>query len=96
MLPEEVYKRRHFGTPESFFLITANYVILALAIEFFADCDKITNGFWITIGLLAAYNVYKVRFDRHEYDRTRILAYVISLAGMLLMFFLFRQNARHC
>lgn len=93
MLPQEVFKRRHFGTPESFFLITLNYIVLALATELFALC-KINWFFWVVIGVLAFYNFYLVRREREDYDRVRIIAYVISLAGLVLMFFLFRSTER--
>ena len=96
MLPEEVYKRRHYGTPQSFFLIIVNYVVLVLAMEFFATCIKINWFFWVVTGLLAVYNVFKIRREREEYDRTRIIAYVISLAGLLLLFFVLRSGAQHC
>jgi cytochrome bd-type quinol oxidase subunit 1 len=95
MLPEDVYKRRHFGTPQSFFLITVNYVVLALAVQMFAACSHIQAFFWVVIAALTAYNVYKIRRDREEYDKIRIIAYVISVAGMVLLFFAFRINL-HC
>ena len=96
MLPEEVYKRRHYGTPQSFFLIIANYVVFVLAMEFFAACTAINYFFWITLGLLAAYNFYKIRREREEYDKARTIAYVISLAGLVLLFFVLRASAQHC
>ncbi|WP_448702306.1 hypothetical protein ACFGVR_08175 [Mucilaginibacter sp. AW1-3] len=96
MLPEEVYKRRHYGTPQSFFLIIVNYVVLVLAMQFFAQCTAISLYFWITMGLLAVYNFYKIRREREEYDKARIIAYVVSLAGLILLFFALRSSAQHC
>jgi 4-hydroxybenzoate polyprenyltransferase len=96
MLPEEVFKRRHFGTPQSFFLITANYIVLALAVELFALCTQINWIFWIVMGLLALYNAYSIRREREEYDKIRIIAYIISIAGMVLLFFVFRSSAQRC
>jgi len=96
MLPEEVYKRRHYGTPQSFFLIIANYVVFVLAMEFFAACTTINYFFWITLILLAAYNFYKIRRERDEYDKARIIAYVISLVGLILLFFVLRAGVRPC
>lgn len=96
MLPEEIYKRRHFGTPQSFFLMAANYVVMALAIQMFAACAKIELYFWITLGLLVVYNAYKINRDREEYDKIRIIAYIISIVGLAVMFFAFRSGAKHC
>lgn len=96
MLPEEVFKRRHFHTPESFFLITANYIVLAVAIEFFAMCTQINWFFWVVIAGLALYNFYQVRREREEYDKVRIIAYVISILGLILMFFVLRIEAQSC
>ncbi|OCX51087.1 hypothetical protein BEL04_20445 [Mucilaginibacter sp. PPCGB 2223] len=96
MLPEEVYKRRHYGTPQSFFLMITNYVVLVLAMQFFAQCTQISPYFWVTTGLLAAYNFYKIRREREEYDRPKVIAYIVSLAGLVLLFFALRSGAQHC
>ena len=45
------------------------------------------------MGLLAIYNFLNIRKDREEYDRARIIAYIVSLALMVAMFFLFRAKA---
>jgi len=95
MLPEDIYKRKHFGTPQSFFLITVNFVVLTLAIQIFAACNQIQWYFWAVVAGLAAYNAYKIHHDREEYDKIRIIAYIISIACMVLLFFAFRRNL-HC
>jgi 4-hydroxybenzoate polyprenyltransferase len=96
MLPDELYKRRHFGTPESVMLIVVNYVVVAVAIEMFALCTKINWFFWVVLGVLAFYNYYTIRRNRDEYGKNNIIGYVISIAGLLLMFFLFRLKAQNC
>ncbi|RKR81492.1 hypothetical protein BDD43_1639 [Mucilaginibacter gracilis] len=96
MLPEDVYKRRHYGTPQSFYLIAVNYVVMALTIQAFASCPQINWFFWVVLAVLAAYNVYKIRRDREEYDKIRIIAYIISVAGLAIMFFAFRSGTQHC
>jgi 4-hydroxybenzoate polyprenyltransferase len=96
MLPEEIFKRRHFGTPQSFFLITVNYVTLAISIQLFALCSQIQWFFWVVMGLLAAYNTYKIYREREDYDKIRIIAYIIGIAGMALLFFVCRSGTRHC
>ncbi|QKJ31583.1 hypothetical protein HQ865_18040 [Mucilaginibacter mali] len=96
MLPEELYKRKHFGTPESLILIVVNYVVVAFAIELFAMCTKINWMFWVSLGLLALYNVYTIRRNREEYGKNNIIGYIVSLAGLILMFVLFRMKAQPC
>jgi len=96
MLPEELYKRRHFGTPETLILIMVNYVVMAVAIEIFAMCVKINWFFWVIVAGLALYNYYTIRRNRYEYNRNNIIGYVASIAGVLLMFILFRLKAGNC
>ncbi|RYZ96734.1 MAG: hypothetical protein EOP47_23240 [Sphingobacteriaceae bacterium] len=98
MIPEELYRRRrnHNNTPESVLLIIANYIVFAIATQLFAMCTRINGFFWIVLGLLALYNFYIIRKNREEYDRIRIIAYVLSLIGMALLFFVFRSKATPC
>ncbi len=96
MLPEELYKRRHFGTPQSLILIVVNYIIVTIGVELFAMCTKISTAFWVVLVLLAVYNYYTIRRNREEYGRNAIIGYVASIAGLLLMFFLFRLKAQPC
>jgi amino acid transporter len=95
IIPEEVFKRKHFGTPGYFMLMTTNFVVVTLAVQILAACAIITWYFWAAIAALAVYNFYKIRRDREEYDKIRIIAYIISLAGMVLLFFALRINL-HC
>lgn len=96
MLPEDLYKRRHFGTPESLLLIIVNYMVVAITVEIFAMCTKISWGFWVALGLLALYNWYTIRRNRDEYGRNNIIGYLLSIAGLILMVFLFRLKAQPC
>jgi Mg2+/citrate symporter len=89
MLPDEVYKRRHYGTPQSILLIVSNFTVFAVLASIFADGKTVNWFFWVGMGLLAIYNILNIRKDREEYNRARIIAYVISvllMAGMFLMF----------
>jgi len=72
MLPEDLYKRRHYGTPQSILLIMYNYVIFAVAISLFASSDTVNPFFWVVIGVLAIYNFFGIRKDREQYNRIRI------------------------
>ena len=95
MIPEELFKPRHFGTPESFYIITTNYIVLAIAMQCFASGANIYWFFWVSMGLLAIYNAYQINRYRDEYNKVKIIAYVLSLAGMVLLFYAFRGGANH-
>ncbi len=96
MIPEEIYKRRHFGTPESVSLIVINYIVTVIDIQVFAMCTPIKWYFWAVLGLLAIYNFYKIRNDRETFGRKNLIVYGISLMLLLVVFFLLRTKAQPC
>lgn len=87
--PHQVFKRRHFGTPESFTLITTNYIIVAVGLAIFTSHHKINWFLWVVLGLLAVYNVFSLRRNWSEYDKVGIIAYIISIVGLPLLFLMF-------
>ena len=90
MEPRPVFKRRHYGTPETFTLITVNYLVVALGLAIFTNAHhKIYWFFWVIFGLLAVYNVFSVYRYREEYNKVAIIAYVLSLGGLALIFLIF-------
>jgi hypothetical protein len=91
MLPDEVYKRKHYGTPQSTLLIISNLTVFAIAVSLFTGCS-INWFFWVTLGLLALYNFFNIRKDYESYNRFRVIAYIISIVIMVGMFFLFRAK----
>jgi hypothetical protein len=92
MLPDEVYKRRHYGTPQSILLIVSNFTVFAVTISIFAADKTINWFFWVAMGLLAIYNFFNIRKDREEYNRARIIAYIISVLLMAVMFITIRAR----
>jgi hypothetical protein len=96
MIPEELFKRRHFGTPESVSLIVTNYIVTIIAIECFAMRTCINWFFWVVIGLLAVYNFFQIRKNREVFDRKNLIVYGISLVLLLAVFFLLRIKAEPC
>ena len=96
MIPEEVFKRRHFGTPEAISLIVTNYIVVVVAIEIFADCQQINWFFWVILGLLAAYNFYKVRLNPEIFTKKNLIVHGISIVLLLVVFFLLRYKAQPC
>jgi uncharacterized membrane protein SirB2 len=93
MLPEGAYKRRHYGTPQSTLLIIVNYAVFAVAASIFTTPKQINWFFWVIIGLLAVYNFFDIRKDREEYNKARIIAYIISLVIMVSMFIIYRVKS---
>jgi len=85
----QVFKRRHFGTPESFTLTTTNYIVVAVGLAIFSSHHKINWFFWVVLGLLAVYNVFSLRKNWSEFDKVSVIAYLIGLAGLSLLFLLF-------
>jgi len=95
MLPDDVYKRRHYGTPQSILLIITNFTVFAVAASIFISCT-INWVFWVVMGLLGIYNFINIRKDREEYNRFRIIAYIVSILIMAAMLFLFKAANGHC
>lgn len=89
MIPEEVFKRRHYGTPPLFSLIITNSVLLCFITPFFATCGTIHWLFWVFLALLVTYNFFTVRRNWEEFTRIITIAYAISIvveiAGIFLM-----------
>lgn len=96
MIPEEIFKRRHFGTPESVSLIVINYIVTIIDIQAFAMCTQIKWYFWLVLAFLAAYNFYRIRRNVEDFDRKTKIAYGVSVVLLLAVFFLLRTKAQPC
>lgn len=96
MIPEEIFKRRHFGMPVLITLIWTNYIVMIINTYIFAMCTQIKWYFWVVLGLLAVYNFYQINRNRENFDRKNLLAYGISLVLLLVVFFLLRTKAQPC
>lgn len=86
MEPHQIFKRRHYGTPQSFTLITTNYLVMAAGLSITTSHHKIHWFFWVIIGLLAVYNFFSLRRNWSEYNKASILGYIIGTAGLALLF----------
>jgi hypothetical protein len=87
--PPQVFKRRHFGTPASFTLITTNYIVATVGLAITTAHHKIHWFFWVIFGFLAVYNVFSLRKNWTEYDKVGIIAYIIGVMGLPLLFLMF-------
>lgn len=96
MIPEEIFKRRrnHNNTPESVLLIITNYIVFSLALALCSNKGHIHWFFWVITAFLAWYNVYVIRRNPDEYgNKATRIAYAISLAALVAVFFLFKANS---
>ncbi len=95
MIPPELFKprRRHNNTPEPILLIIANFIVVFAGLTLFAVKGRVHWFFWVCMGLLALYNFFNLRRNRELYNRTNIIAYIISLFVLVLVFFLFKGKA---
>lgn len=91
MLPEQVYKRRHFGTPWLFTLFVVNAIATCLVMPAVGHCDHISWLFWVFVGGLAAYNFYTIRRNREDFNKVSIISYIIFMLLILggILYFLF-------
>jgi multisubunit Na+/H+ antiporter MnhB subunit len=98
MLPEGLYKRRrsHNNTPPSVLLILTNCIVLAILIQLFIGCSTINNFFWISIGVLALYNVYNIRRNREEYNKLSVIVYIVSILLMVFLYYYFSNQPHNC
>jgi hypothetical protein len=89
MLSDGVFKRRrnHNNTPKIILLIIANYVVCS---ALFTLVTKVNWFFVLVLVLLAIYNYFNIRRNREEYHKPDIIAYAISLLGIILLYFLAR------
>jgi hypothetical protein len=86
MIPEEIYKRRrrHNNTPQYALLIIANFVTCC---ALFSLNPNINWFFFAVIAGLAVYNYFIIRRHIHEFTRQVVIAYAVSLVGILILFF---------
>lgn len=83
-------KRRHNNTPKYVLLIIANYVVCC---ALFTLDLKLNWFFFLTIILLGVYNYFNIRRNIEEYTRPIVIAYGVSLLGLILFFVLAHYQA---
>ncbi len=95
IIPEEVFKRRkgHNNTPDSILLIITNFIVVCVAATLFADKHHISTFFWVIMGFLAVYNVYKINRDKELYTKITVIAYIISIVVLIAMVILFQVKS---
>jgi hypothetical protein len=92
MVSDDIFKRRrnHNNTPKYALLIITNYVVCC---ALFTLDAKINWFFLVSIALLAVYNYFNIRRNIEEFTKPAIIAYAISLVGIVLLFVLAHNMA---
>ncbi|MDB5155778.1 MAG: hypothetical protein JWR50_485 [Mucilaginibacter sp.] len=90
MISEDIFKRRrrHNNTPKYVLLIIANYVVCC---ALFTLDSKLNWFFFLTLIFLAVYNYYNIRRNIEEFTKPAIVSYILSLAGIVLLYFVARN-----
>jgi hypothetical protein len=87
MVSDDIFKRRrnHNNTPKYVLLIITNYIVCC---ALFTLDDKLNWFFLLTIALLAVYNYFNIRRNIEEFTKPIIIAFAVSVIGIVLLFFL--------
>ncbi|MDB5003727.1 MAG: hypothetical protein JWQ34_1952 [Mucilaginibacter sp.] len=87
MVSDDIFKRRrnHNNTPKYALLIITNYVVCC---TLFTLDAKLNWFFGLTIILLGVYNYFNIRRNIEEFTKPVIIAYAISLVGLVLLYFI--------
>jgi hypothetical protein len=90
MLSDDIFKRRrrHNNTPKPVLLIIANYMVCC---TLFTIVTTANWFFWTVMVLLGVYNFFTIRRFHEEYNKITIIAYMISLAGLVLLYVVTRK-----
>ena len=97
MLPENVFKDRHYDSQAVVTLITANYIVFALAVEICVSCTGVNWFFWVILAGLAFYNYYTIRRNSEEFSEKRIqIVYGASVVGLGIVYYLLGVVGQHC
>jgi hypothetical protein len=88
ILPEEVFKRRHFNTPWSVLLIMTDYTAVFVLFSIYHHTTP-NWFFWLVIAVLVLYNFLELRKNRELITRSILIVYVLSLLFLIFLYFFF-------
>lgn len=88
MIPEELYKRRHFSTPWLVLLIMTNYIVVCVLYSIYHGI-KPNWFFWIVLAVLGVYNFFELRKNREEITKATVIVLITSLVVLIGVYFLF-------
>lgn len=97
MLPENVFRDRHYSSQAVVMLITVNYIVFAIGVELCASCTGINWFFWVILAGLVVYNYFTIRRNDEEFAEKRIkITYIVSVAGLAVIYYLLGVVGQHC
>ncbi|GAB2704503.1 hypothetical protein GCM10027037_32510 [Mucilaginibacter koreensis] len=91
------FQNRHYSSQAVVSLITANYIVFALAVQLCVECDHIHWFFWVALAGLAVYNFFTIRRNSEEFGEKRIkIVYVSSIILLSVIYYLVGVAGKHC
>ncbi|MFD1256974.1 hypothetical protein ACFQ3S_09215 [Mucilaginibacter terrae] len=95
--PENVFRDRNYSLQAVISLITANYIVFAIAVQASVNCERIHWFLWLVLIGLALYNYYIIKRNTDEFaeKRTQVI-YATSILGMGLLYYLLGVVNLHC
>jgi hypothetical protein len=95
--PETIFRDRNYSQQSLVSLITANYIVFAIAVQASVNCERVHWFFWVALAGLAWYNYYIIKRNSEEFSekKTQII-YVVSVLGLGLLYYLLGVVGLHC
>jgi len=95
--PENLFRDRNYSQQSLVSLITANYIVFAIAVQASVNCERVHWFLWIVLAGLAVYNYFTIKRNIDEFSekRTQII-YGLSMLGLALLYYLLGVVGLHC
>ncbi|CAM3969284.1 hypothetical protein MUGA111182_19765 [Mucilaginibacter galii] len=95
--PENLFRDRNYSQQSLVSLITANYIVFAIAVQASVNCQRVHWFLWIVLAGLAVYNYFTIKRNIDEFSekRTQII-YGLSMLGLALLYYLLGVVGLHC
>jgi len=95
--PENLFRDRNYSQQSLVSLITANYIVFAIAVQASVNCERVHWFLWIVLAGLAVYNYFTIKRNIDEFSekKTQII-YGLSMLGLALLYYLLGVVGLHC
>jgi hypothetical protein len=95
--PENLFRDRNYSQQSLVSLITANYIVFAIAVQASVNCERVHWFLWVALAGLAWYNYYIIKRNTEEFaEKKTQLIYAGSILGLGLLYYLLGVVGLHC